>query len=162
MDKPLSTIRLLATMIVLTTAALYAVSVRPFGGGANYLAEYLRAIWRKELMREDKTILFRSFEVNQDIIARAIDGRLSLPEAAAAMREENESRPAHLRSAIFPFHGMSLEESYLRHIIHRVDQALAGDSRHDEVLKRLWKEFDAHFKYPVYSTPARGATGCSR
>jgi hypothetical protein len=143
MDKPLDTIRLLVMAVFLLAGAVYAVSLSSLGGGAECLAEYVRSQWDYQRLDEERRLLDRSCAAKLDILADAIEGRLRLPEAAAALRAENEARPAHLRPGIFPFPGMSMEESYMRHVLFRAGVILADDSRRDEILKRMDAELQA-------------------
>ena len=145
MSDPLRRIRGMVVAIVLLAAALYAVAVLSSGGDVHTVSAFLRTLRQGQQLEEDQVLLGRSFETGDDIYARLIDGSLSLPEAAAALRSEHESRPAQLRphvAASFPH--LPEEEAFMRVILAKVGYRMADDPRRGEVLDRLRAEYQAY------------------
>jgi hypothetical protein len=140
MGKLLGAVHLLMFGFLLLAAL--GAAVLPFIGGAEAGADYVRAQWDLASSAQDAAILRQSIKVNQDLVDAVIGGRMSLREAAVAMCAENENRPSHLRAPPFPFGTMSLEESYMRRILFRVEIALEADSRRVSVLRRLRAEME--------------------
>jgi hypothetical protein len=152
MDKPLGALRGLLIGTAMLAAALYAVSVLPGVGGAQYLAAYLRTVWERERIEEDKTVIFRTAQLRKEIIARLVQGSLSLQEAADAVRDDFESRPERLRPCYPP--DVPPEERYPRTVLAWVQIDLSDDPRRDEVLKRLRAELRANRVARARSVPA--------
>jgi hypothetical protein len=145
MDKPLGAIQGIVLVIAVPIVALYAAWKMPLGGRANTWADYLRSIRQREGLVEDRVVLSQSIEAGHDIADRLFDRRLSLREAAAAMRDEIESRPEHLRPPLYPYERkVPREELYMLQFLIRAENNLHGDPRQGEVLKRLRAELQAY------------------
>jgi hypothetical protein len=139
MNNLLYLVRWIVAAILLLVATLHGVSVLPSGGNVHPVSEYLRSTRQSEQLRDDQVLLLRSFATQDEIHAGLIDGSLSLREAAAALRTEYESRPAHLRPVVD-----ATEEGYSLLILLQMDWCLNDDPRRSEVLKRLVAEYQAY------------------
>jgi hypothetical protein len=139
MNNLLSLVRWIVAALLLLAAALHGVSVLPPGGDVHPVSEYLRSIRQAEQLRDDQVLLRRSFAARDEIHSGLTDGSLSLREAAADLRTEYESRPAHLRPA-----AATTEEDYLLLILLQMDWCLRDDPRRSEVLERLRAEYQAY------------------
>ena len=145
MVKSLSALQGIALGVALLMAVLYAGWKMASDGPPVSLADCLRTFLQTESICEDRVVLYRSIAVNEDIYKRLIEGRLSLAEAAAALREEIESRPAHLQPPIFPYERKLLpEDRYMLRLLARVEFELSDDPRRDEVVSRVRGEYRAY------------------
>jgi len=143
MDRLLNTVRSLLTGTVLLAVAAYAASRPSCDGGTNSATAFVRMIRERERLEQDRALLHQRAGSDRDVIDPLIAGQLSLREAAAALREEDERRPQRLRLPAFKhFLHLSQEERYMRQLLLRVEKALDGDPRQDEVLRRLHEEFE--------------------
>jgi hypothetical protein len=142
MDKPLVTLRGLLIGMAVLAATLYATAVLPGFGGAHYLAAYLRAVWDRERIEEDKAMLLRTTQLRKDILSGLIQGSLSLQAASDALREDFESRPERLRPCYPP--DCPQLRGYTLTVLAWVESELEDDPRRDTILTRLRAEFRAN------------------
>jgi hypothetical protein len=150
MDRLPNTIRGLLTGAALLAVALWAASVLSSDASMGCVAAYVRTIWERERLDQDRAVLYQREEVVPGIVDQLIAGQLSLPEAAAALRDEEKSHPERLRLPAFKhFLHLPPEERYMRLLLLRVDIALHGDPRRGEVLKRLRKELESVTRAPA-------------
>ncbi len=164
MDKPLRTFWGLLIGIIMLAAGLYAVSVLPGVGVAEHLAAYVRALWQRECLIEDQAVIFRTSALRKDIVARLIQGRLSLREASEALWDEMEGRPKHLRPGYVGPNPIQLDD-YTRTVLAWVEVDLEGDPRRDEILNRLRAEMRANQEaghLAPADTPRHPATATNR
>ncbi len=128
---------------------------------AHLLGDLIRSVLERERLNSDGAWLFRSSEVTHKIVADLDAGRLTLAEAAAALRAERESRPAWFRVHWKPLPGESVEECYLRQLLWEAESRLERDPRREEILTRLRAEYDAlreraAIRYEEISPPPAG------
>ncbi len=144
MDKPLGALQAIVLGIALLTVGLYVVWVTTSDGPPIPLADCLRTMHQTECIREDRAVLQRSIKADEEIYARLSDGQLSLAEAADALREEVESRPAHLRQPILP-HERTVPRGqlYMLRLLARVGEGPFDDPHRSEVVRRLRAEMQA-------------------
>jgi hypothetical protein len=110
---------------------------------AHLLGNWVRAVQERERIDGEGALFHRSAEVTFKIVADLDAGRLTLGEAAAALRAERESRPARFRFGWTPLPGESAEECFLREVLWEAECRLEGDSRREEILARLRAEYYA-------------------
>jgi hypothetical protein len=98
---------------------------------------------REESLRSEGVVLLDSTKTARQILGDLDAGRLSLREAAAALRAEHEGRPSRFRLPVHPLPGESVDECYMREIVRDAEVRLESDSSRHELLKRLRTEFQA-------------------
>jgi hypothetical protein len=154
MVKSLTTLQGITLGAALLTAVLYAAWETASEGPRISLADYLCTLQQTENIIDDRAVLDQSIAVNRDIYDRLLEGQLSLAEAAAALREEIESRPAHLQPPIY-LHERNVPppERYMLRLLHRMEFQLADDPRRGEVLTRLRGEWQAYCAARVRAVP---------
>jgi hypothetical protein len=145
MDHLVNRIGVLFLGTALLAVALAAVFVAPFGGGLDSVTAYIHTIREHEHLNEFQIMLNRRMEVRQHVLARLIEGELSLREAAHALSDEYAHQPERLRLPAF-HHWLHLtqEERFMRLLLHQVANSLESDPRRDQVLKRLRTELQAY------------------
>jgi hypothetical protein len=127
----------------LLAVAVYAASMLSCDSGTEPAAAFVHTIRERERLNEDFASILRKGEASQGIIDQLIAGQLSLREAAAALREEDEGRPQRLRLPAFKhFLHVPQEERYMRVLLLRVENELDGDPRQGEVMRRLREELE--------------------
>ena len=143
MNKLLTTVRGMLMGAALLAVAVYAASMLSCDSGTEPAAAFVHTIRERERLNEDFASIIRKGEASQGIIDQLIAGQLSLREAAAALREEDEGLPQHLRLPAFKhFFHLPQEERYVRVLLIRVENELDGDPHQGEVMRRLREELD--------------------
>jgi hypothetical protein len=128
------------------SAVLYAVFLRSSDEHeslAHLLGDLIHSVQERERIDSEAALFLRSTEVTHKVVADLDAGRLTLAEAAAALRDEHESRPALFRVHWKLLPGESIEECYLRQLLWQAECRLEGDPRREEILTRLRAEYDA-------------------
>jgi hypothetical protein len=118
---------------------------------------------RLERLEADRDYLDRRQEAICSVAADVVAERLSLRQAAEALRLLNVNSPDHLRMHVEYQDGQTEEERYCRSVLGHVQAYLVvGDARGPAVLARLGAELDALAQGrlgppPRISTPRRPA-----
>jgi hypothetical protein len=123
---------------LLLAAALCWVRLSSFGG-ADWVGEALR----RERIDAEREALNRSTAVTRGILTDLVEGRLSLREAADALRAEHESRPRRLQPPYLVRPDSSVEEDYLRWTCRLAEIHLEDSPRRPQVTRRLREELRA-------------------
>jgi hypothetical protein len=116
------------------------------------LADWLREERRKPQLEADAAIIFNINEENRKTIDALIEGRLSLRDAAEAMRAVRESKPERLCALEDCPPEQFAEEYFIRKAFRCVDYTLMNDPRRKAVLERLQAELD-DFLYAQEAQP---------
>jgi hypothetical protein len=120
--------------------ALYVSSAGlPLSGGPTGPAEGDRL----DRLEADREVLERRREVVRSLVSGVIEGRLSLRQAAAVLREENRLSPPHLVMHLEYGPGATEEERYGRAVLAHVRAVLDRDPRRPAVLARVEAEVEA-------------------
>jgi hypothetical protein len=133
-------------------------------GGAIYFAcaNWSQPDWvgvpaegeRLDRLEADRERLEHRREVIRALATALAEGRLSLREAAAALRAENLSSPPHLAMHVEYLPGATEEERYCRAMLRHVRAQLEGDGRLPALLARLESEAEALARgRPLGTTP---------
>ena len=112
-------------------------------GTASAVTDWLHEVERSNRIDADRSEFRHYYAVNDVINCDLIEGRVSLREAVAAMRAEQEDRPPGYPSPVEGFPGRSVEERYMRLAILRTSNRLGQSSRKGEVLQHLHAELQA-------------------
>jgi hypothetical protein len=131
-----------ATLLPVSLSAVFVVLS---GDGMDSVTGYVRTMRERERLNEEQTLLHRGSEVRQSIVARLIEGRLSLWEAANALSDEEEQLPERLRLPDYHHRPhRTNEECYMHLLLLVVEEKLSGDPRRDKILTRLRTELQAY------------------
>ena len=144
MDKPLKGIGVLIMGVALLAVALSALGLL-FDMGMDLATDCIRSARKDDRLNEDWALLYRREEVRQNVLARLIEGQLSLPEAANVLSEEDERQPERLRLPVYRhWLHLSREERYMHLLVFQAEGCLQSDPRKEKVLKRLRTELQAY------------------
>jgi hypothetical protein len=152
MCKPTDSLLSVLTALVLMAAAMYGAWALADRGPAEKRVNMFREGLRGQRLEADRLVILRSLEAEQVIYSCLLQGRLSLAEAARALRDEHEGRPEHLRPYLSQRENLSEEALYLRMTLLNAFTAVRDDPNRGAVRKRLRAEYEA-LCGPIPSTP---------
>ena len=156
-------------MRTLTTWWLGSAAAGTVMAGALYVGcmSLAGADWsggRSELERLERlTSGFERMALRQEALrclaAEVAEGRMSLREAAEAVRREDVTSPPHLRLHVEHLPGRTEEERYCRSVLGHVKGLLEGDPRAPSVLARLERELEDLAQGRLGPPPRRNRPG---
>lgn len=100
-------------------------------------------IERTRRLNEDERRIFSRWALCRSLAEGLAEGRLTLAEAAAALRRENETAPRHLDMHVEYLPGKTDDERYRHCAYYHVAAYLEGDPRAGAALARLEAELRA-------------------
>ncbi len=108
--------------------------------GRQAFADWWQTAQDRERLQEDGELVQANSKAMEAVVVDLIEGRLSLPEAAAALRALNEERPPNHRIHLDEYPGESAEERSLWWTLARAEAIFGYDSRKEEIERRLRTE----------------------
>jgi hypothetical protein len=98
---------------------------------------------RLDRLEADREVLEHRREVVRSLVSGVVEGRLSLRQAAAVLRDENSHSPPHLVMHLEYGPGATEDERYARAVLAHVRAVLDRDPQRAAVLARLEAEVEA-------------------
>lgn len=134
-----SFLKLAYVTAVLAVAGMITSAASDGLGMWRSLGDFLQSIQRQERLEAEEHRLTESQKRMESILSQLVDGRISLHEAAAALRDAYLRRSSNVRLRFEDYWGKAGDARLLRWTLMLAESRLTGETR-ERVLQRLQAE----------------------